>query len=183
VPDGLASRSTTLRYHALMQPPLMRGVGAALAVGYAVFIGWLYLRQPQTVADVTGALSATVGIYRIDQQAFADGLDAFRREQFAAARSAFQRADPAQQDATTQFYVAYSYYREGWGRLYQDDQLFAQGLETINRALARAPAGRIVVEDSDLQMRSGDELKAELESGLRREASDFNPARILRPRK
>ena len=80
-------------------------------------------------------------------------------------------------------YVAYSYYRQGWGRLYQDDALFAQGLEAVNRAMARAPGGRIRVEDADLQIQSGEELKAELEAGLRREASDFNPARIIRPRK
>ena len=92
-------------------------------------------------------------------------------------------ADPAQQDPRTQFYVAYSFYRQGWGRLYQDDALFAQGLEAVNRAIARAPGGRIVVDDADLQMRSGDELKAELEGGLRRDASDFNPARLLRSRK
>ena len=31
--------------------------------------------------------------------------------------------------------------------------------------------------------RTGEELKTELEAGLRREASDFNPARLLRERK
>ena len=102
---------------------------------------------------------------------------------FAAARSAFARADPAQQDARTQFYVAYSCYRQGWGRLYADEALFAQGLEAVNRAIARAPGGRIVVDDVDLQMRSGDELKAELEAGWRRDASNFNPLRLLRSRK
>ena len=166
-----------------MQPPLVRGVGAALAVGYAVFIGWLYVRQPQTAAEVTGGVSSTFGMYRVDAEAFAEGLEYFRRDQFVAARSAFQRADPAQQDPSTQFYVAYSYYREGWGRLSQDDALFARGLEAVNRAIALAPDGRIVVDDANLQMKTGDELKAELEAGLRREASDFNPARLLRPRK
>jgi hypothetical protein len=40
-----------------------------------------------------------------------------------------------------------------------------------------------VVDDPDLQMRSADELRAELEAGLERDASDFNPLRVLRPRK
>jgi hypothetical protein len=39
------------------------------------------------------------------------------------------------------------------------------------------------VDDEGLQMHSADELKAELEAGLRRDASDFNPARLVRPRK
>jgi hypothetical protein len=161
----------------------VRGIGLTLALAYAAFIGWLYVQQPQSAADLTGGLSASIGTYRINQQAFEDGLQFFTRDEFAAARSAFERADPAQQDARTQFYVAYSYYRQGWGRLYQDDTLFAQGVEAVTRAMALAPDGRIVVDDPDLQMRSGDELKAELEAGLRRDASDFNPARLLRSRK
>ena len=40
---------------------------------------------------------------------------------------AFARADPAVRDARTQFYIAYSYYRQGWGRLYHDDALYAEG--------------------------------------------------------
>jgi len=166
-----------------MPDATVRAMGLVIALTYASFIGWLYMRQPQSAAEVAGGLSASIGSYRIDSQAFEDGLGFFRRGEFAAARSAFARADPAQQDPRTQFYVAYSFYRQGWGRLYQDDALFAQGLEAVNRAIARAPGGRIVVDDADLQMRSGDELKAELEAGLRRDASDFNPARLLRSRK
>jgi hypothetical protein len=49
--------------------------------------------------------------------------------------------------------------------------------------MAVSPNGRIVVDDPDLKMRTGDELKAELEAGLRRDLSDFNPLRVLRERK
>jgi hypothetical protein len=166
-----------------MRDGTVRGIGLALAVGYATFIAWLYVQQPQSAAEVTGGFSASVGSYRIDPQAFDDGVQFFGRDQFAAARTAFERADPARQDARTQFYIAYSYYRQGWGRFYQDDELFARGLEAVNRAIARAPGGRIRVDDPGLQMRSGEELKAELEAGLRRDPSDFNPARILSRRK
>lgn len=167
----------------LMHDGMVRGIGLTAAVVYASFIGWLYVQQPQSAAEMTGGLSASIGAYRVDPQAFEDGIAFFRAEQFAAARTAFERADPARQDARTQFYIAYSYYREGWGRVYQDNELFAQGLEAVNRAMALAPGGRIRIDDEDLQMRSGEELKAELDAGLRRDASDFNPARILRPRK
>lgn len=140
----------------------------------------MYVRQPQSLAEATGALTASVGAYRIDQQAFADGLRFFHADQFAPARIAFERADPAHQDATTQFYIAYSYYRQGWGRFYNDNELFARGLETVNVAMSVAPQGRVVVDDPRLQMRSGDELKAELEAGLQRKASDFNPLNAFR---
>jgi hypothetical protein len=166
-----------------MPDATIRAIGLVIALCYATFIGWVYARQPQSAAEVAGGLSASIGAYRVDPQAFEDGLGFFRRGEFAAARSAFARADPAQQDPRTQFYVAYSCYRQGWGRLYADEALFAQGLEAVNRAIARAPGGRIVVDDVDLQMRSGDELKAELEAGLRRDASNFNPLRLLRSRK
>jgi hypothetical protein len=166
-----------------MNDRLLRTVGVALAVAYAAVISWLYVRQPQSVAEVAGRLSSTIGTYSVDRQAFDDGLQLFRRDEFAAARNAFLRADPAEQDARTQFYVAYSYYREGWGRFYQDDRLFMRGLDAVNRAIALAPGGRIRVDDPDLHMQSADELKAELEAGLRREPSDLNPARMFRPRK
>jgi hypothetical protein len=160
-----------------------RVLGLTIAVSYAVFVVWLYVQQPQTVAEMTGALTATVGAYQIDRQAFDDGLRFFRGDQFDAARLAFDRADPAHQDPRTQFYIAYSYYRQGWGRVYNDDVLFARALESVDRAIILADHGRVVVDDPDLQMRSGDELKAELQAGLRHDASDFNPLKLFRRRK
>ena len=98
---------------------LLRAAGLAFSVLYASVIVWLYASQPQTRAEALGGLAATVGAYRIDTQAFEEGLGFFRRDMFAEARMAFERADPAHRDARTQFYLAYSFYREGWGRLFQ----------------------------------------------------------------
>ena len=162
---------------------MVRVAGLAIAVAYAGVIVWLYASQPQTGAEAVGGLAATVGAYRIDRQAFDDGLAFFRADKFAEARLAFERADGAHRDALTQFYVAYSYYRQGWGRLSSDDELFKQGLDAVNRAIALAPSHRLVVEDETLAMRSADELKVELEEGLRRDASDFNPLRVFEQRK
>ena len=161
----------------------IRSTGLALAMIYASFIVWLYVRQPQTFAEVTGGLTASVGAYRIDQRAFDDGHALFRRDEFEAARAAFDRADPAGQDARTQFYIAYTYYRSGWGRLYQDNEHFKLGLERVDKAIALAPGHRLIVEDTELDMHSADELRAELAEGLRVEASDFNPMRMFRKRK
>ena len=166
-----------------MDDTVIRGTGLALTVGYAVFIGWLFVRQPTTLAEVTGTLSSAAGIYQVDRQAFEDGLRYFRSDQFVEARAAFARADPARRDAMTQYYVAYSFYRQGWGRLYSDDQLYREGLEAIDRAIMLAPAGRLVVEQPGQQIRTADELRAELEAGLRREASDLNPLRVFGERK
>ena len=162
---------------------MVRIVGLAASLAYSGFVVWLYVSQPQTVAEVTGGVAAGIGVYSVDAQAFADGITFFRGDQFAEARAAFLRADPAQRDARTQFYIAYSYYREGWGRLYDDDQLFRQGIQAVDRAAALAPNHRLIVEDPNLGMHSADELRAELERGVTREASDFNPLKVFRRRK
>lgn len=166
-----------------MREPIVRSLGLAFAVGYAGLIGWLFSAQPQTLAEVTGGLTSSVGLYEVDRQQFADGLRFFRRDQFPEARAAFERADPARRDARTQFYIAYSFYRQGWGRLYHDDALYRQGLEAVDRALALAPQGLVIEDDPDLGAPSADELRVELEAGLARDSSDFNPFRVLRPRK
>jgi hypothetical protein len=162
---------------------VVRGGGLLLSLAYAALILWTYVQQPQTVAHVAGGLTATIGAYRVDQQAFADGLAFFRNDQFVEARAAFGRADPAERDARTQFYIAYSFYRQGWGRVYSDDALFAEGLKRVDMAIGLAPGGRLVIDDPDLTMRTADELRAELQAGLERDASDLNPLRLLRERK
>jgi len=154
-----------------------------MSLAYAGAIVWIYGSQPQSRAEALGGLAATVGAYRIVDRAFDDGLTFFRAEKFPEARMAFERADPAHRDSRTQFYIAYSFYREGWGRLYNDDRLFTQGLETLDRAIAVAPGNRIVVEDETLGMRSAEELRAEFQRGLRRDVSDFNPMRVFGQRK
>ena len=162
---------------------MARALGLVFSLAYAALIVWLYSSQPQTGAEALGGLAATVGAYRIDTQSFDEGLAFFRRDMFPEARLAFARADPARRDARTQFYIAYTFYRQGWGRVYSDDVLFRQGVEAVDRANAAAPDGRVMVDNPTLGMRSSDELKAELERGLQRDASDFNPFRVLDRRK
>ena len=162
---------------------MVRIAGLALTLAYSALILWLYSMQPQTVAEVTGGISSTVGAYHVDAQASSDAMAFFRRDAFEEARLAFERADPAHRDARTQFYIAYSFYREGWGRVYNDDALFRKGLETIDRAIELAPNHRLIVDDADLGMHSADELKAELQRGITHDASDFNPLKVLRSRK
>jgi hypothetical protein len=162
---------------------MVRIAGLVVSLAYAAFVIWLYAAQPQTVAQVTGSMASGIGAYRVDTQAASDAMGFFYRDRFPEARAAFERADPAQRDARTQFYIAYSYYRQGWGRVYNDDTLFRKGIEAVDRAIAAAPDHRLVVDDPELGMKTGDELKAELERGVTREAADFNPLKIFRSRK
>lgn len=162
---------------------MLRVVGLCANFTYAGVIVWIYVTQPATFSEVTGGLSSAVGAYQVDQTSFNEGLRFFRRDQFVEARAAFARADPARQDPRTQFYIAYSYYRQGWGRLYNDDTLFREGLAAVDRAIEIAPEGRVVVTDGDLRMTTADELRAELTRGITREPSDLNPLRIFQERK
>jgi len=166
-----------------MREPVVRSVGLAAMVVYSTVIGWLFASQPKTVTEAIGGMAASVGAYSVDRQAFDDGLAFFRRDQFVEARAAFARADPATRDPQTQFYIAYSYYRQGWHHTYHDDELYRQGLAVVERAIALAPDERLRVNDDTLQMKTADELKAELEAGLRTDASDFNPLRVFESRK
>ena len=166
-----------------MREPVVRTAGLIVMVLYGALIGWLFASQPKTMVEAIGGVAATVGAYRIDEQAFSEGLAFFRRDQFVEARAAFARADPATRDARTQFYVAYAYYRQGWHRTHHDDRLYQSGLAAVAQAIALAPEGRVAVDDPNLLMRSADELKAELEAGLRTDASDFNPLRVFESRK
>ena len=166
-----------------MQSKIIQVAGFALTIAYAVLIVWIYATEPRTFNEMAISAEVAAGTYQVNQEKFNSALDLFRREQFRAARDEWQRADPAQGDARTQFYIAYSFYREGWGRLYYDQQLFMQGLEAVNRAIALTSASPLTVDDPNLGMHSAAELKAELEQGTERSWSDVNPLKVLRTRK
>ncbi len=166
-----------------MQARIIQVVGFVLTLSYAVFIVWLYATEPRSLKEVTTSAEVAAGAYQVNQEKFNAALDLFRSEQFRAARVEWQLADPAQVDARTQFYIAYSFYREGWGRVYFDQQLFKQGLEAVNRAIALSSSTSLTVDDSNLQMHTPAELKAELEQGTEQSWSDVNPLKVLRTRK
>jgi hypothetical protein len=166
-----------------MQSKTIQIAGLAFTIAYAAFIVWIYATEPRTFKDVATSAEVAAGTYQVNQEKFNSALDLFRRDQFRAARDEWQRADPAQGDARTQFYIAYSFYREGWGRLYYDQQLFKQGQEAVNRAIALASTSTLTVDDPNLRMHSAAELKAELEQGTERSWSDVNPLKVLRTRK
>ena len=165
-----------------MQPRIIQLAGLGFTIAYAVFIIWIYATEPRTFKEVSTSAEVAAGTYEVDQEKFNSALNFFRREQFRAARVEWQQADPAQQDARTQFYIAYSFYREGWGRVYFDQELFKQGVEAVNRAITLSTSP-LMIDDPDLQLHTAAELKVELEQGLERSWSDVNPLKVLRTRK
>lgn len=166
-----------------MRHKLIQILGISWTLLYAALIIWIYATEPRSFKEVATNTQVATNSYQIDQQKFDAALALFREEKFRPARDEWERADPARQDAHTQFYIAYAFYREGWGRVYSDDELFKQGLEAVNRAIALTPGGSLKVDDTDLQMHTAAELKTELEQGLERSWSDVNPLKVFRKRK
>src|SRR5918992_4009577 len=136
-----------------MRHRLIQSVGVLWTCLFALFVVWLYATAPQSVGEVATRASVAAGTYEIDRARFDAARELFLREQYAAARDEWGRADPAARDARTQFYVAYAFYRQGWGRVYNDDALFRQGLEAIDLAISLAPEGALSVEDAELKIR------------------------------
>ena len=167
-------------------------LGIALTAIYGVFVIFLYAAEPRSVEELTAKAVETVqnaatkgqvmtGTYEIDRAKFDAGLAAFRNENYVLARDAFSKADPERRDARTQFYIAYSFYRQGWGRVSNDDALFRQALEGLDRVVFLDRDFRS--DDADLKLRTPAELRNELEEGLKVTADDFNPLKVLRERK
>lgn len=162
---------------------LLPALGLVLTLAGGSFVAWVYATRPQSLADVTTRAQVAAGLYHVDDARFASGLELFRRQAFPAARDEWARADPARQDVRTQFYVAYSYYRQGWGHFHHDDALYRQGLAAAERAQQASAGAPWTSDDPDLKLRTPAELKAEIEAGLRTELDDFNPLRMMEARK
>jgi hypothetical protein len=167
-------------------------LGTVMSVVYFGFIAFLYLEEPRSLAEVSSKAAATIqnaatkgtviaGTYEVDQVKFDEALRLFRQDNFIAARDAFQKADPEQRDARTQYYIAYTYYRQGWGRVSNDDKLFAAGLKQLDVVDRLDP--NFVSTDADLKLQRPAELRNEFQEGMRVTAGDFNPLKLVRERK
>ncbi len=167
-------------------------LGIVITAVYGLFVVFLYAAEPRSLEEVTAkarsAVESTVtkgqvltGTYEIDKARFDEGLAAFRADNFVVARDRFERADPEKRDANTQFYIAYSYYRQGWGRVSNDDSLFKAGLDSLQRLPVINPD--FASKDPDLKIKTAAELRNEFEEGLKITADDFNPLKLVRERK
>ncbi|HEY0457724.1 MAG TPA: hypothetical protein VGC97_01155 [Pyrinomonadaceae bacterium] len=175
-----------------MNEKLIQILSLVLTITYGFLIAWLYWAEPknleevstkakETIENTTTRSQVIIGTYEVDAAKFGDGLKAFRGDNFVAARAFFENADPERRDPKTQFYIAYSFYRQGFGKLYNDDELFKKGLEQTNRVVALDK--NFKSDDADLKLQTPAELKNEFEEGLRVTAEDFNPFKLTRERK
>ena len=175
-----------------MKEKYIQLLGIALVFLGSIVVAWLYLAAPQSLAEVPSKARETIenattkgqiltGTYEVDQTKFNEGMTAFRADNFVVARDDFSKADPEQRDAKTQFYIAYSFYRQGWGKTYDDDRLFKQGLEQTNRVIQLDK--NFKSGDDNLKLKNPAELKNEFEEGLKITPEDFNPLKIFRERK
>jgi hypothetical protein len=163
-----------------------------LVAFYGIFVVWVYWVEPKNLEEVSIKARETIedaatkgqvitGTYKVDEAKFNEGLKAFREDNFVLARDAFEKADTEKRDAKTQFYIAYSFYRQGFGKLYSDDELFKKGLEQTSRVDLLDK--NFKSDDANLQMKTPAELRHEFEEGLKVTADDFNPFKLTRERK
>jgi hypothetical protein len=175
-----------------MKEKYIQIIGIAVTAVYGLFVGFLYAAAPRSIEEIPNKARTTIesattkgqvitGTYEVDPAKFAAGKAAFDQDNFIAARDLFERADPEKRDAKTQFYIAYSCYRQGWGRVSNDDALFKLGLETLERVTLIDRDFRS--DDPTLKLRTPAELRHELEEGLKVTADDFNPLKLVRERK
>lgn len=175
-----------------MKEKYLQVFGIVLTAVYGLFVAWIYVAAPksleelpakaqQTIERATTTAQVITNTYEIDQAKFNEGLTAFRADNFIVARDNFEKADTEKRDAKTQFYIAYSFYRQGFGRVSNDDALFKQGLDQINRVIALDK--NFKSDDGNLQLKNPVELRNEFEEGLKVTADDFNPLKLMRERK
>lgn len=175
-----------------MSAKVIQITGLVLTVVYGLFVVWVYWAAPKDFSEakekaresLTKAASTArvaTSLYEIDKEKFREGLSAFRQERHVAARDLFTRADPERQDPEVQYYIAYSFYREGWGRFSNDDEKFEKALDQVRYVRKLSPDYKAT--DQGLALRVPAELEQELTEGLRVTASDFNPLKAFRERK
>lgn len=145
-----------------MKDEQVRIVGLVVAAVLTAFVVSVYVNQPQIISETL----AGIGLAQVDREAFERGRDLFHQDEFVAARLEFERADPSRADAKTQFYTAYSYYREGCGFFRQNDELLEEGLEPVERAIARATDGDFPGDDRDIDLKTPEALKEEIEARI-----------------
>ncbi|MCD9184825.1 MAG: hypothetical protein LUM44_00210 [Pyrinomonadaceae bacterium] len=175
-----------------MKEKYLQIFGIALTVFYGLFVAWIYIAEPknltelptkaqETIEKATTTAQVITNTYEIDRTKFNEGLTAFRNDNFLVARDSFAKADPENRDAKTQYYIAYSFYRQGFGKVSNDDELFKKGLEQVNKVIQLDK--NFKSDDANLQLKTPVELKNEFEEGLKVTPSDFNPLKVFRERK
>ena len=149
--------------------------GLVVTVLYGSFIVWVYARHPQTLAELKTQASIQANVYHINQQNFDEAIKEFDGADYNSAIGQLRLADPAQQDPTSQYYIAYSYYLLGRGRIFNDEDMFNNAIKAVDRCLDNAPNHIFEIDRSDLEIKNADSLRQKLIDGLKHTMPSLNP--------
>src|SRR5262249_9180990 len=146
------SERTRLHNHLMRMKRTIEVLGLATSVLYASFIVWVYARRPQSLAELKTQASIQANVYHINQQNFDEAIKEFDTGDYNSAIGQLKLADPAQKDPTSQYYIAYSYYLLGRGRIFNDEDMFNRAIEAIDRCLDNAPNHIFEIDRGDMEI-------------------------------
>jgi hypothetical protein len=149
--------------------------GLVVTILYGSFIVWVYARRPQTLAELKTQASIQASVYHINQQNFDEAIKEFNGADYNSAIGQLKLADPAQQDPPSQYYIAYSYYLLGRGRIFNDEDMFNNAIKAVDRCLDNAPNHIFEIDRSDLEIKNADTLRQKLIDGLKHTMPNLNP--------
>ena len=149
--------------------------GLVIAILYASIIGWIYVRRPQSLAELKTQASVQANLYHISQENFDAAIKEFDAGDYNSAIGQFKLADPAEKDPSSQYYIAYSYYLLGRGRIFNDEDMFKRAIDAVNRCLDNAPNHIFETDRADLEIRNADTLRQKLVEGLKHTMPSLNP--------
>jgi tetratricopeptide (TPR) repeat protein len=147
----------------------------SLTALYGFIIVWLYVHQPQSLSELKVQASVQANVYHVNEPNFDEAIKEFDSGDYNSAIGQFKLADPAQKDPASQYYVAYSYYLLGRGRIFNDEDMFNKAIEAVNRCLDNAPDHIFQLDRADLEIKNADTLRQKLVEGLKHTLPSLNP--------
>ena len=159
---------------------VLQTTGVILSILYGCGIAWVYLRHPRSLAELKTQASVEANVYQIKRENFAEAMKEFDAGDYNSAAGQLALADPARNDPTCQFYLAYCHYMVGRGRIFNDEDTFKKGLEAVNRCLEVAPNHIFEIDREGLEVKNADTLRQRFVDGLKRTPSSLNPLNWLK---
>jgi hypothetical protein len=149
--------------------------GLVIAPLYGFLIVWLYLHHPQSLSELKTEASVQANVYQVNQTNLDEAIKEFNAGDYNSAIGQFKLADPAERDPASQYYIAYSYYMLGRGRIFNDEDMFNKAIKAVNLCLDNAPNHIFQIDRADLEVRNADTLREKLVEGLRHTPASLNP--------
>jgi hypothetical protein len=142
---------------------------------YGCLVVWLYVHHPQSLSELKTQASVQANVYHVNQPNFDQAIKEFDGGDYNSAIGQFNLADPAERDSASQYYIAYSYYLLGRGRVFNDEDMFNKAIVAVNHCLDNAPNHIFQIDRTDVEIRDADALRQKLVEGLRHTPASLNP--------